>query len=90
MLGHPSKEALHHLEKNTIGTVIIEWNSPTCTAIYKVYTFAKAKHVILHRPGHSEPAIKPFKRVAINIIFFNKGYNNNFYRTHLVCDITSY
>jgi hypothetical protein len=37
-----------------------------------------------------EPATKPFKRVAVDVIFFTEAYNNNLHATHLVCDVTSY
>ena len=68
VLAHAGPEAIKRLEEHTDGARVEDPEEAPKTIDCESCSVSKAKHLISRRTGNEEPAMKPFERVAFDLI----------------------
>ena len=80
-LGHIGPAAVEHLPEAVIGVKLLRGPK---TIECEVCSLSKAHQQISRRP--TERVLKPYQKVHLDLIEFNRGYNEDRWAIHFLCD----
>ncbi|KAJ6130931.1 hypothetical protein N7523_001391 [Penicillium sp. IBT 18751x] len=85
-LGHPSIEAIKHLDTSTMGVKVDHFSAekPPC----ETCQVSKAQRQVSRRPMHIGD--HPFETLHWDLIHLGPGINNILYASHAYCPVTKY
>ena len=87
-LGHPSKEAIQHLQDMSTGIEVNISDHQTSSQPCETYQVSKAKRQISRRP--ISIGDKPFETMHWDLIHISTGINASAYISYAYCPVTKY
>ena len=85
VLTYAGLEAIKHLKKHINGAKIEDPKEALKTINCELCLISKAKHLISCCIGNEKLVIKPFERVAFDLILIEKTYNSDKWISYLYC-----